>query len=148
MKIAIGSDHGGFELKEYLKKYLDNQSIECKDFGTFSKEICDYPDFGEKVGAAVAYGDFEKGLLICKTGIGMSIVANKFYGARAALCHNVNSAKFSRLHNDANILVMGAKYVKKGLAKKILKTFLETDFEAGKHGHRLKKIQRIEDKVL
>lgn len=148
MKIAIGSDHGGFELKEYLKKYLDKKNIRYKDFGTLSKESCDYPDFGEKVGAAVAYGDFEKGLLVCKTGIGMSIVANKFYGARAALCHNVNSAKFSRLHNDANILVMGAKYVKKGLAKKILDNFLNTSFEAGRYEDRIKKIQRIEDKVL
>lgn len=148
MRIAIGSDHGGFELKEYLKKYLDKKGIEYKDFGTFSTKSCDYPDFGSKVGSAVGYGDFEKGLLICTTGIGMSIVANKYYGVRAALCHNVDSAKYSRMHNDANILVLGAKYVKKGLAKKILKAFLETDFEAGRHERRVNKIRNIEDKVL
>ena len=148
MKLAIGSDHGGFELKEYLKKYLDKEGVEYKDFGTFSKGRCDYPDFAKEVGAKVAYGDFERGLLICTTGVGMSITANKYYGARAALCHNVDGAKFSRLHNDANILCLGAKYVRKRLAKKILKTFLETEFEGGRHERRLKKIQSIEDKVL
>lgn len=148
MRIALGSDHGGFELKEHLKKYLDKENIVYKDFGTFSKESCDYPDFGKEVGSAVGYGDFEKGLLICTTGIGMSIVANKYYGVRAALCHNVDSAKYSRMHNDANILVLGAKYVGKRLAKKILKVFLETDFEAGRHEKRVNKIKNIEDKVL
>jgi len=148
MKIALGSDHGGFELKGHLKKYLDKKKIEYEDFGTFSKDSCDYPDFGSKVGAAVGYGDFEKGLLICTTGIGMSITANKYYGVRAALCHNVDSAKYSRMHNDSNLLVLGAKYVKKGLAKKILKAFLETDFEAGRHERRVNKIKSIEDKVL
>ena len=148
MIIAIGSDHGGFELKEYLKKYLDKKGVKYKDFGTFSTESCDYPDFGSKVGAAVGYGDFEKGLLICTTGIGMSIVANKYCGVRAALCYNVDSAKYSRGHNDSNILVLGAKYVKKGLAKKILAAFLETDFEAGRHERRVNKIRNIEDRVL
>lgn len=150
MKLAIGSDHGGFELKEYLKKYLDKQGgIEhIMDFGTFSKESCDYPDFAAKVGAEVAYGEFDRGLLICTSGHGMCIAANKFYGSRAVNCRSVSDAKFSRLHNDANILCLGAKYVKRGLAKKILKTFLEIDFEAGRHKRRVDKIKKLEDKVL
>lgn len=148
MGIALGSDHGGFELKEYLKKYLDKKCVDYKDFGTFSKESCDYPDFGSKVSVEVGNGSFENGLLICTTGIGMSIVANKYHGIRAALCYNVDAAKFSRLHNDANVLVLGAKYVKKGLAKKILNAFLETSFEAGRHERRVDKIKSIEDRVL
>ena len=148
MKIAIGSDHRGFELKEYLKKYLDKEGVKYKDFGTFSKASCDYPDFGGKVGSAISSGDYDRGLLICTSGVGMSIVANKYKNVRAALCYTVNAAKFSRRHNDANVLCLGFKDVKKGLAKKILKTFLETDFEAGRHERRVKKISDIEDKVL
>lgn len=150
MKLAIGSDHGGVELKEYLKKYLDKKGDidHITDFGTFSKESCDYPDFAEKVSVKLSYGDFDKGLLICTSGHGMCITANKFYDVRAVNCRSVDDAKFARLHNDANILCLGAKYVRKGLAKKILKTFLETDFEAGRHKKRLDKIQKLEDKFL
>ena len=145
MKVAIGSDHGGFGLKEYLKKHLDKEGVEYKDFGTFSEKSCDYPDFGAKVGEAVSQHGFNRGVLICTTGIGMSITANKFKNVRAALCYNVDTAKLCRLHNDANVLVLGAKYVKKGLAKKILKAFLETDFEAGRHEKRVNKIKSIEN---
>lgn len=144
MKIIIGSDHGGFELKEYLKNYLIQKGIKYKDAGTVSNKSCDYPDFAKIVGVEVGKGNFEKGVLICTTGIGMSITANKFKNVRAALCYNVDASKFSRLHNDANVLVLGAKYVGKGLAGKILKAFLKTDFDAGRHEKRVNKIKDIE----
>ncbi len=148
MRIAIGSDHGGFELKEYLKKYLDKKGIKYKDLGTFSTKSCDYPDFGSKVGAAVGYGDFEKGLLICTTGIGMSIVANKIKGIRASLCHDVFSARYAREHNDANILTLGGRVIDSGLAKEIVKVWLNTDFSGEeRHLKRLNKIKQEENKI-
>ncbi|MBL7100594.1 MAG: ribose 5-phosphate isomerase B [Nanoarchaeota archaeon] len=148
MKVAIGSDHGGFELKEYLKKYMDKKGVDYKDFGTFSDESCDYPDFGQKVGAAVRFYGFERGVLICTTGIGMSITVNKYKKIRAALCHNLDSVKYSRLHNDSNVLVLGSKYVKKKLAGKMLNVFLETEFEAGRHEKRINKIGFLETLLL
>jgi len=148
MKIAIGSDHGGFELKEYLKKYMEKKNIDYKDFGTFSKESCDYPTFSTWVSSAVRTAEFDKGILICTSGIGMSIAANKIENIRAALCYNKDAAKFARLHNDANILVLGAKYVKKGSAKKILDVFLDTKFEGGRHKKRIASISSLEKRVL
>ncbi|MBU4503047.1 MAG: ribose 5-phosphate isomerase B [Nanoarchaeota archaeon] len=148
MKIALGSDHGGYDLKEYLKKYLDEEGIEYGDVGTFSKDSCDYPDFGEKVAMKVSYWGYDYGLLVCTTGQGMAMTANKVGGIRAALCYKVDMAKMSRLHNNANVIVFGAKYTRKGLAKKILKTFLETEFEGGRHEKRVDKIKCIEDRVL
>lgn len=144
MKIAIGSDHGGFEAKEYLKKYMDKKDIIYEDFGTFSKDSCDYPDFGDKVGAAVGYYGFDRAVLICTTGIGMSITANKHMGVRSALCHNIDSVRYARLHNNANVLVFGSKYVKKRSSKKMLETFLKTEFEGGRHEERLRKIRYLE----
>ena len=144
MRLAIGSDHGGFELKEHLKEYLEKKGIEYKDFGTYSKDSCDYPDFGMRVGLAVGYSKYDKGILICTTGIGMSLTANKYKHVRAALCHNVDSARYSRLHNDANVIVFGAKYVKKRKAKKMLDVFLKTEFEGGRHERRVNKIGTLE----
>lgn len=117
MTIAIGCDHAGIELKKEIISLLDDLHIECVDFGTDTPESVDYPDFGEKVSQAVSSGKIEKGILICGTGIGMSIVANKFSGIRASLCNDLFTAKMSRLHNDANILVLGGRIVGKDLAR-------------------------------
>lgn len=126
--IAIGSDHGGFELKEKVKKHLAEQGIECKDVGCPDKSSCDYPVFGRAAAEAVASGECEKGIVICTTGIGISISANKVKGIRCALCGDVLSAKMTRLHNDANMLAMGAGIVGENLAMEIVDTFLGTDF--------------------
>lgn len=141
MKIAIGADHGGYQLKNSLAKSLEDAGFEVEDFGTNSPDSVDYPDFAKKVGAAVASGECGRGILICTTGIGISISANKIAGIRAALCHSVDGAKYSRLHNDANVLCMGAKYVGKKLAFEMAKTFLSTDFEGGRHARRVGKIE-------
>lgn len=126
--IALGCDHGGYELKQEIMKYLESQGLEYKDFGTYSTDSCDYPVYAKAVAKAVAGGECEKGILICSTGIGISITANKIKGIRAALCHDCFSAKATREHNDANILVMGAKVIGPGLAEKITDIFLHTDF--------------------
>jgi ribose 5-phosphate isomerase B len=144
--IAIGSDHGGYQLKEFIKKYLDEQGLEYKDFGTYSEESCDYPVYAEAVGRAVASGEYEKGILICGTGIGISIAANKIKGIRAALCGDCYSAEFTRRHNDANILAMGARVTGTGLAMKITETFLNTPFEGGRHARRVDMITKLEEK--
>jgi ribose 5-phosphate isomerase B len=147
MTIAIGSDHAGVELKKEILSLLHDLHIECVDFGTNSFESVDYPDFGEKVSDAVSSGRIEKGILICGTGIGMSIVANKFHGIRASLCNELFTAKMSRLHNDANILVLGGRIVGRDLAREIVKTWVTTPFEGERHSKRLKKITLIEDRL-
>ncbi|MFZ5907462.1 MAG: ribose 5-phosphate isomerase B [Nitrospirota bacterium] len=145
MKIAIGCDHAGIELKQEIISLLNNLRIESIDFGTDRSESVDYPDFGEKVSRAVSQGEIEKGILICGTGIGMSIVANKFPGIRASLCNELFTARMSRLHNDANILVLGGRVVGKDLAKEIVRTWVSTPFEGERHCRRLEKITKIEE---
>jgi len=144
--IAIGSDHGGFELKKEIMKYLSEKGLEYKDFGTYTTDSCDYPVYGEAVARAVAGGECDKGILICGTGIGISISANKVKGIRAALCADCYSAEFTRLHNDANILALGARTTGSGLALKIVETFLGTEFEGGRHARRVALISEIEEK--
>ena len=141
--IAIGSDHGGFELKEAIKKHLDKRGLEYKDYGTYTKDSCDYPVYGKLVGHAVADGECDRGIIICGTGIGISITANKIKGVRAALCGDCFSAEATRLHNDANILALGARVTAEGLALKIVDTFLDTPF-SGDERH-LRRIAGIED---
>ena len=144
MKIAVGCDHAGFGLKEDvigLLKSLDRDFIDC---GTNDTSSVDYPDFGEKVSELVSSGQVEKGILICGTGIGMSMVANKFPNVRAALCNDLFSARMSRLHNDANILVLGGRVIGKDLAAEIVRTWLETPFEGERHLRRINKIRTIE----
>lgn len=143
-KIIIGSDHGGFALKEELKEFLSNKGFEIKDAGCFSQESCDYPVFANKVASEVSRGRYKRGILICKSGIGNSIVANKFPGVRAALIYNLKAAKLSRLHNDANILVLGSLFVRPALTKRIAYVWLRTEFEGGRHSRRLKQIKKIE----
>ncbi len=148
MKLAIGCDHGGFELKEEVVKFLKTvPAVEIQDFGVSGKESVDYPDYGRKVSEAVATGSVDRGILICGTGIGMSIVANRYPGVRAALCHDHFTAQMSREHNDANILVMGERVLGKGVALEIVKTWLETPFGGGRHQLRLNKIRDIEASI-
>lgn len=146
MKIAIGSDHGGFKLKEIIKTFLQDQSFFFQDFGTLSEDSVDYPDFALKVAEAVAGGQFDRGILICGTGIGIGIAANKVKGIRAALCHDTFSARASREHNNANILTMGERVIGPGLALDIVKVWLESEFTGGRHAIRIGKIQDIEEK--
>jgi len=143
MKIAIGSDHGGFKLKQQIIKFLKQARHKVKDFGTNSEESCDYPIIARAVSKAVANKKFTRGILICKSGIGNSMVANKVKGVRAALCYNVKAAKFSRKHNDANVLVLGALFTNIQKSKQIIKIWLNTDFEGGRHLRRVKQIERI-----
>ena len=145
MKLAIGSDHGGFRLKEAIKTYLLAHDYEVTDFGTESEDSCDYPDFALPVAEAVAKGEYDRGILICGTGIGIGIVANKVKGVRAALCHDTFSAEACRNHNDANILTMGERIVGEGLALKIVETYLNSDFEGGRHQRRVDKIKALEE---
>jgi ribose 5-phosphate isomerase B len=142
--IAIASDHAGYELKETLKKYLLEKGLQVKDFGTHSLERVDYCDYGFEVGEAVAAGQCEKGILICGTGVGISISANKVKGIRAVVCSEPYSAKLSREHNDTNILAMGARVVGLDLAKMIIDHWISTPFEGGRHGERVKKIAQYE----
>lgn len=144
--IALGSDHGGFDLKQRVKAYLDEKHIPYKDYGCDSKESCDYPIFGKAAAEAVASGECEKGIVICTTGIGISIAANKVKGIRCALCSDPLSAEMTRRHNDANILAMGARVLGTGLALKIVDTFLTTDFEGGRHARRVALISDIENR--
>ncbi len=141
--IALGSDHGGFELKEAIKTHLDSRGIEYKDLGSHSSEAVDYPEYGRKVAKAVASGECTKGILICGTGIGISMAANKVKGIRCALCHDVFSAKATREHNDANVLAMGGRVVGEGLALMIVDTFLDTAF-SGEERHQ-RRIDLIEE---
>ncbi|MGN1001408.1 MAG: ribose 5-phosphate isomerase B [Oscillospiraceae bacterium] len=144
--IAIGCDHGGYELKQFIMKYLDEQGLAYKDYGTYTEESCDYPVYGEAVARAVAGGECDRGIIICGTGIGISITANKVKGIRAALCGDCYSAEYTRRHNDANILALGARTVGSGLALKIVETFLNTAFEGGRHARRVALISDLEER--
>lgn len=142
MKIALASDHAGYKLKEAIKEYLTEH--ELIDFGTHSTESIDYPDTGFKVAEAVAKGECEKGILICGSGLGMCIVANKVKGIRAALCNSVELARLSRQHNDANILVLQGRFISKKQAGDIIKIWFSTEFDGGRHRRRIDKISRYE----
>jgi ribose 5-phosphate isomerase B len=146
MKIAIASDHAGFGLKEKIKKFLENLNYEYKDFGTNSNESVDYPDYALKVAERVSKNEYDRGILICGSGIGMSMVANKFPGIRAALCYNVEIAKLSREHNDSNVLTMGSRMIDEKIAKNIVRVWLTTEFLGERHLRRVKKIEEIEKK--
>ena len=141
--IAIGSDHGGFELKEKLMEHLSERGLEYKDVGTYSSASCDYPVYAKAVANAVASGECDRGIIICGTGIGVSITANKVRGIRAALCGDCFSAEATRQHNDANVLCMGARVVGEGLALKIADTFLDTPFSNDER--HIRRISMIED---
>ena len=142
--IAIGSDHGGFELKEEIKKYLDEKGIEYKDFGTYSNERAEYPIYGQKVAKAVQSKECEKGILVCGTGFGMAIVANKFKGIRCASCWNEEVAKLLKAHNNANIIALPGRFINISQAVVILRAWLATEFEEGRHTGRLQMIEDIE----
>ena len=140
--LAIGCDHGGYSLKQAIMKHLKERGLEYRDYGTYSEASCDYPDYGRAVALAVAGGEAERGILICGTGIGISITANKVPGIRAALCTNCFCAEATRLHNDANILALGGRVVGEGLALKIVDTFLDTPFSnEERHIRRIAKIE-------
>lgn len=145
--ILIASDHAGFALKEELKSYLAKKRFSSKDLGTYSEESCDYPLYAASLAKKISQRKFSRGILICKTGIGNSIVANRFKGVRASLCHNVESAKLTRQHNDSNILVLGSGFVDVGKAKKILDVWLKTKFEGGRHQRRIDLIKNIEREI-
>ena len=144
MKIALGCDHGGYELKEYIKTVLEKMGHEYEDFGCYGLESCDYPDFGAAAAKAVAEGKCEKGIVVCTSGIGISITANKVKGIRCACCSDCYSAKMTRKHNDANMIAMGARVVGVDLGRMIAETFLTTDFEGGRHQRRIDQIMAIE----
>lgn len=146
MKIAIASDHGGFELKEIVREYLSENGYEVNDMGTYKTDSVDYPDYGLKAANEVASGQADKGIVICGTGIGISISANKVRGIRCALCHDVYSAEMTRAHNDSNVLAMGGRVVGRDLALRIVKAWLESDFEGGRHSRRIDKITEYENK--
>ena len=146
MKIAIGADHGGFNLKKEIVSLLEELGHEYKDFGTHSADSIDYPDVAIPVAEAVAAGEFDRGILICGTGIGIGIAANKVKGIRAALVHDSFSAKATRQHNDSNIMTMGERVIGPGLAVDLVATWLETDFEGGRHANRVDKMSAYESK--
>ncbi|MBR5800994.1 MAG: ribose 5-phosphate isomerase B [Lachnospiraceae bacterium] len=140
--IAIGSDHGGFDLKVAVMAHLKERGLECKDYGCYDLSSCDYPEFGRAVAEAVAAGECEKGIVVCTTGIGISIAANKVSGVRCALCTDAYLAKMTRLHNDANVLALGGGITGKNLAMEIVDTFLDTEFSQGEnHIRRIGKIE-------
>ncbi len=142
MNIIIGSDHGGFELKETCREFMETLSgCDVTDAGTFNEDSMDYPLVAHKVSRAVSGGEFARGILICGTGIGMSVVANRYPGVRACLCHNLFTARLSREHNDANILVMGGRVIGKGIAIEMVELFLRTSFDGGRHELRLNLIE-------
>ncbi len=144
--IALGCDHGGYALMQKVKEHLTAQGIEFHDFGTYSQESCDYPVYAEAAAKAVAGGECSLGILICGTGIGISIAANKIPGIRAALCSDCFSAEMTRRHNDANMLAMGARVLGEGLALKIVDTFLSSEFEGGRHQRRVDMITALENR--
>ena len=146
MKIAIGCDHAGINLKPVLIDYLEKHGYEYKDFGTYTKESCNYAEYGAAVAEAVASGEFDRGILICGTGIGMSIVANKVKGIRCAHCHDSFSARATRMHNDANVIAFGERCIGACVMLDIVEAFLTTGFEGGRHLARIAKIKEIEDK--
>lgn len=141
IKIAIGSDHGGFRLKEKIIEYFKEKNISFEDFGTYSEESCNYPVIAKEVANKVAKNEFQKGILVCGTGIGVSIVANKVKGIRAALCFDTFCAKMSREHNNANILCLGQRVLNEDVAIEIVDTWLNTEFEGGRHEIRVNMIE-------
>lgn len=143
-RIAIGSDHGGFKLKELLKKYLSKKGYRIADFGTHEEKPCDYPPIGYKVAKNVSNGKFERGILICKTGIGMAIIANKLRNVRSGVCNTVSQARTSRLHNDTNVLSLAAKYINFDKAKRIINTWLNTEALGSRHKRRVNQIKKLE----
>lgn len=145
MKIAVGCDHGAFELKQVIMAYLEERGYVYQDFGTYDTSSCDYPDVAKPVAQAVAAGQFDRGILLCGTGIGIGIAANKVKGIRAALCHDTFSAHASREHNNANILTMGQRVVGQGLALDIVEIWLNTEFQGERHQRRIDKIHQIEE---
>lgn len=146
MKVAIGSDHGGLDLKEAVISTLKELNLDYVDMGTHDRNSCDYPDFAQKVAEAVAAGECQQGILICGTGLGMSIAANKVRGIRAALCNEIFSAKMARAHNDANIMCIGARVVGAGVAQEIVKAYFGTAFEGGRHATRVGKIGALDER--
>lgn len=144
MKLVLGADHGGFELKENIKEYLREEGIEFTDYGTLTGERCEYPEIAKKVADAVADGTFDRGILVCGTGIGIGIAANKVHGIRAALCTNEYMAEYCRRHNDANILTMGGRITGAGLAREIVRIFLHTEFDGGRHANRVAMITEMD----
>lgn len=146
--VAIGSDHGGYKLKEEIKKYLEEKEIEYEDCGTFSEESVDYPEIAKAVATEIQNKQCDKGILICRSGIGMSIVANKFKGIRCTKCDNEEEAKFSRMHNDSNVLALGADYIEINEGIRIVRTWLATQFEGGRHAERIKIITEIENENM
>ena len=143
--IALGCDHGGFALKQSVIKYLEEKGLAYKDYGTYTEESCDYPAYGEAVARAVVSGECDRGILICGTGIGISLAANKVKGVRAALCHNEFTAQMCREHNNAQILSMGARVLEEDMALRIVETFLNTEFAGGRHEIRVNKLMEIEN---
>ena len=144
-KIPIGSDHAGFEIKNDLVQYLKELGYEPEDVGAAGKESVDYPDFASEVAGKISRGERNRGVLVCGTGIGMSITANKFKGVRASLCMNEEMAELARMHNDANVLALGGRLIGRDQARAILKKWLETEFEGGRHARRVKKIASLEE---
>jgi len=147
MKVVLASDHRGYQLKESFKKLLEEMKIECLDVGAFSTDSVDYPDVAMLAAEKVSHGGYDRGILICGSGIGMGIVANKFPGIRAAVCHDVYTAEMSRRHNDSNMLGLGADIISHELARTILKVWIETQFEGGRHFRRIQKISDIESRL-
>ncbi|MBQ2995864.1 MAG: ribose 5-phosphate isomerase B [Oscillibacter sp.] len=145
MKIALGCDHGGYALKEQIKTWLGEMGHECADFGCHSTESCDYPEFGAAAAKAVASGECEKGIVVCTTGIGISIVANKVKGIRCAHCADCLQAQLTRQHNDANMMAIGAGFTGPNMAKKMVEVFLTTEFEGGRHQRRVSGIMALEE---
>lgn len=148
MRVVLGCDHRGYQLKKRIIRFLEAEGYELADLGTHSAQSCDYPRIGWRVARAVSKSEFERGILICKTGIGFSIVANKVPKVRAALCRTKLDAKLSREHNDANILVLGANFTKDEQAKEILRVWLKTPFQGGRHARRVRQIAALEKKVV
>ena len=146
--IALGCDHGGYDLMQEVIAHLENRGIEYKNFGTFTKDSCDYPEYAKLVANAVVDGTCEKGILICGTGIGMSMAANKCKGIRAAVCSDTFSARLTRVHNDANVLCFGERVVGMGLAFDLVDNFIDTDFEGGKHQRRIDMVMETEKSEL
>ncbi len=145
MKIALASDHGGYRYKESIKKFLTDRNIQFKDFGTDSTASCDYPDYIVPAAKSVAAGEYDYGVFVCGTGIGVSITANKIKGIRAALCHDAFSAKATRAHNNANVITFGERVIGEGYMLEILAAFLDVEFEGGRHQARIDKISALED---
>ena len=147
MKVVLAADHAGYPLKEYIKNYLAEKEIACQDMGTYDQEPVDYPDLAFQAARAVQRGDFTRGIIVCGTGLGVAIVANKLRGIRAAPCGDLFSARYARAHNDINILTLGARVLQKELAREIVDIFLKTPFEGGRHLTRVEKIRKLEERA-